>query len=173
MDPLVKLGDDLKPVPNLAESWDISEDGKMITFHLRQDGKWTNGDPVTADDFVYSWLRTISPDLAADYAYQFYGIVGAQEYNGWQVELRGAQGQGRDQGDRQVHAAGVQLTSPQPWFVQQAAHHSFLAVNQEGRRAVWAPSRQAPPNIVTDGPFKLDEVGARLRARSREVGRLA
>jgi oligopeptide transport system substrate-binding protein len=50
MDPLVKLGDDLEPVPSLAESWDISADGKTVTFHLRGDGKWTNGDPVTAED---------------------------------------------------------------------------------------------------------------------------
>ena len=48
MDPLVKLGDDLEPVPNLAKSWDISQDGKTVTFHLRDDGRWTNGDPVTA-----------------------------------------------------------------------------------------------------------------------------
>ena len=48
---------------------------------LRDDLKWTNGDPVTAQDFVYSWKRTVSPELGADYAYQFYGIVGAQEYN--------------------------------------------------------------------------------------------
>ena len=51
MDPLVKLGEDLEPVPNLAESWDVSPDGKTVTFHLRGDGKWTNGDPVTAHDF--------------------------------------------------------------------------------------------------------------------------
>ena len=81
MDPLVKLGPDLQPVPSLAESWDVSEDGKTVTFHLRTDGKWTNGDPVTAHDFEYSWKRTVSPELAADYAYQFYGIEGVQEYN--------------------------------------------------------------------------------------------
>src|SRR5215216_60763 len=81
MDPLVKLNPTtLKPVPNLAQSWDVN--GANVTFHLRHDGKWTNGQPVTASDFVYSWLRTMSPDLGADYAYQFYGIKGAQEYNG-------------------------------------------------------------------------------------------
>src|SRR6185503_20989794 len=48
MDPLVKLADDLEPVPSLAESWDTSKDGKTVTFHLRSDGTWTNGDPVTA-----------------------------------------------------------------------------------------------------------------------------
>jgi oligopeptide transport system substrate-binding protein len=79
MDPLVKLDEDLNPVPNLAESWETSEDGKTVTFTLRDDGRWTNGDPVTAADFEWSWKRTISPDLAADYAYQFFGIVGAAE----------------------------------------------------------------------------------------------
>jgi oligopeptide transport system substrate-binding protein len=68
MDPLIKLDEDLNPVPNLAESWDVSEDGKTVTLKLRDDGQWTNGDPVTAQDFEWSWKRTISPDLAADYA---------------------------------------------------------------------------------------------------------
>src|SRR5215207_10737251 len=82
MDPLVLLDADNEPQPSMAESWDVSDDGKTVTFNLRSDGKWTNGDPVTAEDFEYSWKRTISPELAADYAYQFYGIVGAQDYNG-------------------------------------------------------------------------------------------
>ena len=68
MDPLVKLGPDLEPVAMLAESWETSEDGMTVTFHLRDDGRWSNGDPVTAEDFEWSWKRTISPELAADYA---------------------------------------------------------------------------------------------------------
>src|SRR5262245_50331959 len=77
MDPLVKLeGEDLKPSPSLAQSWDVTNGGRTVTFHLRGDGRWTNGDPVTAQDFEYSWKRTMSPELAADYAYQFWGIVG-------------------------------------------------------------------------------------------------
>jgi oligopeptide transport system substrate-binding protein len=153
MDPLVKLGDDLKPVPSLAESWDISSDGKTVTFHLRKDGKWTNGDPVTADDFVYSWLRTISPELAADYAYQFYGIVGAQEYNGCKSNCDALKAKvGIKATDK--YTLQVQLTSPQPWFVQQAAHHSFLAVNKKAVEKFGAKWTEAA-NIVTDGPFKL------------------
>ena len=81
MDPLVKLDEDLNPVPNAAESIERSEDGLTVTFTLRDDLKWTNGDPVTAEDFEWSWKRTVSPELGADYAYQFYGIEGAQEYN--------------------------------------------------------------------------------------------
>jgi oligopeptide transport system substrate-binding protein len=154
MDPLVKLGDDLQPVPSLAQSWDVSEDGKTVTFHLRSDGKWTNGDPVTAEDFEWSWKRTISPELAADYAYQFYGIVGAADYNGCEKKcdaLRDKVGI-KAVDDRTLE---VQLTTPQPWFVQQASHHSFLAVHratveQFGDR--WTD----PKNIVTNGPFKLE-----------------
>jgi len=153
MDPLVKLGDDLKPVPNLAESWDISQDGKTVTFHLRQDGKWTNGDPVTAHDFEYSWKRTISPELAADYAYQFYGIVGAQEYNGCKSNCAALKDKvGIKATDD--YTLQVQLTSPQPWFVQQVAHHSFLAVNKKAVDQFGAKWTEAA-NIVTDGPFKL------------------
>ena len=81
MDPLIALDDELNPVDFAAESHEVSEDGKTVTFTLRDDLKWTNGDPVTAEDFAWSWLRTISPELGADYAYQFFGIVGAADYN--------------------------------------------------------------------------------------------
>jgi hypothetical protein len=68
MDPLVKLDDDLQAVESAAASWEESEDKKTVTFTLRDDLKWTNGDPVTAEDYEWSWKRTISPELAADYA---------------------------------------------------------------------------------------------------------
>src|SRR3982751_2051051 len=59
MDPLVRLCKGLEPMPALAESWDV--DGNVVTFHLRDDGRWTSGDPVTAHDFEYSWKRTLDP----------------------------------------------------------------------------------------------------------------
>ena len=153
MDPLVKLDEDLKPVPNLAEKWEISQDGKTVTFTIRDGAKWTNGDPVTAQDFVYSWKRTVSPDLAADYAYQFFGVVGAQEYNSCKKNCDAlADKMGVKALDAQT--LQVQLTSPQPWFIQQVAHHSFLAVN---RKAVekFGDKWTDPKNIITNGPFKL------------------
>ncbi|HEY7563145.1 MAG TPA: ABC transporter substrate-binding protein, partial [Gaiellaceae bacterium] len=129
MDPLVKLNPDtLEAEPALAESWDVN--GKEVTFHLRDDATWTNGDPVTAQDFVYSWKRTLSPELAADYAYQLYGIEGAAEYNGCTKNCDAlADKVGVEAVDDQT--LKVTLTSPQPWFIQQASHHSFLAVNQK------------------------------------------
>jgi oligopeptide transport system substrate-binding protein len=155
MDPLVKLGDppDLKPIPNLAESWTKTDGGKTVTFKLRSDGKWTNGDPVTANDFEYSWKRTISPELAADYAYQFFGIVGAQEYNSCKSNCDALKDKvGVKALD--AHTLQVKLTSAQPWFVQQVAHTSFLAVNKKAVEQFGDKWTEAK-NIVTDGPFKL------------------
>ena len=154
MDPLVVLDENLEPQPNLAESWEESEDGTVITYKLREDGAWTNGDPVTANDFVYSWKRTLSPELAADYAYQLYGIKGAQEYNSCEkncAKLADAVGV-RAVDD---YTLEVTLTSAQPWFVGQSAHHSFLAVHQptvEQFGEQWTE----PQNIVTNGPFQLE-----------------
>jgi oligopeptide transport system substrate-binding protein len=155
MDPLVKLDPEtLEPVPSLAESWDVK--GKVVTFHLRRDGKWTNGDPVTARDFVYSWLRTISPSLAADYAYQFYGIVGARAYNNCDpakvdcAVLRSKVGISSPDD----YTLRVELTGPEPWFVQQVAHTSFLAVDRQTVER-WGNKWTEPGRIVTNGPFKL------------------
>jgi len=154
MDPLIKLDPNtLDAQPNLAESWDVSADGKTVTYHLRKDGKWTNGDPVTAGDFVYSWKRTISPELAADYAYQFYGIVGAADYNSCTKNCDAlADKVGVEAPDDSTLV--VHLTSAQPWFVQQSAHSSFLAVNKSAVEQ-FGDKWTEPENIVTDGPFKL------------------
>jgi oligopeptide transport system substrate-binding protein len=154
MDPLVRLDPKTnEAVPSLAESWDVSEDGKTVTYHLRQDGKWTNGDPVTASDFVYSWKRTLSPELAADYAYQLYGIEGAIDYNSCTKNCDAlADKVGVEAPDD--FTLVVHLTSPQPWFIQQSAHHSFLAVNQSAVEQFGDKWTEAQ-NIVTDGPFKV------------------
>ena len=151
----------------LAESWDVS-DGRQdrhVQAPLRR--AWTNGDPVTANDFEYSWKRTLSPELAADYAYQFFGIVGAEEYNSCKSNCDAL----RDKvGVKALDAQTleVKLTSPQPWFVQQFAHHSFLAVNQ---KAV----EQFGDQVDRGGqhrhqrPVQARELGARLADRPRQV----
>jgi oligopeptide transport system substrate-binding protein len=156
MDPLIRLGKPpgLKATPGAASSWSVK--GKVVTLNLRKDVRWSNGQPVTAQDYVWSWLRTISPELAADYAYQFSGIKGADAYNGCDpakancTALRNAVG---------VKALGryklqVTLVSPQPWFIQQISHTSFLPVHRatvEKYGTKWTE----PQNIVTDGPFRL------------------
>ena len=122
---------------------------------MREDVRWTNGDAVTAADFEYAWKRILDPTLAADYAYQLYGIVGAAEYNSCEkncAKLRDRVGiKALDQ-----RTLEVKLTSPQPWFVSQVAHVSFLPVHRAtverfGRN--WTE----PGNIVTNGPYRLTD----------------
>src|SRR5882762_11120869 len=117
--PILTLGPapDLKPTPALATSWDVA--GANVTLHLRGDVKWTNGRTVTADDVVWSWLRTISPQLGADYAYQFYGIKGAADYNGCKPSAANQQCNtlkskvGITAPD--ATTVKIELTSAQPW----------------------------------------------------------
>ena len=71
----------LEPVPGVAESWDISPDGKIYTFHLRQNARWTDGRPVTAHDFTYAWRRLQEPETAAEYAYIMHVVRYAEAYN--------------------------------------------------------------------------------------------
>jgi oligopeptide transport system substrate-binding protein len=156
MDPLVQLDDELEPAPAIAESWEVTDDGKTVTFALRDDASWTNGDPVTAGDFEYAWKRAIAPETAAGYAYQFFGISGAAEFNGCDSAKADCAALRDEVGvsaldDRTLE---VKLTSSQPWFVAQAAHLSFLPVHRatvERFGEKWTE----PKTIVTNGPFRL------------------
>ena len=69
--------------PGVAERWEISEDGRTYTFHLRTDAKWSSGDPVRASDFVYTWRRAMLPDTACDYTGMFQRIEGGAEFFEW------------------------------------------------------------------------------------------
>ena len=71
----------LSPMPSLAERWDINNDSSEFTFHLRQTGRWSNGDPIDANDFVYTFRRAVSPQLASGNAYLAYYIKYAQAFN--------------------------------------------------------------------------------------------
>lgn len=156
--PIVTLGPapDLKPEPALAKSWTVN--GPNVTLHLRNDVKWTTGRTVTANDVVYSWLRTISPQLGADYAYQFYGIKGAQEYNSCKPS---ASNQQCNTLKNKVAITApnattvkITLTSPQPWFMQQLSHTSFIPVNKEAVTK-WGDKWTQPGHYVSDGPFNM------------------
>src|SRR5580658_1414336 len=69
------------PRPGVAERWDISPDGKSYTFHLRKNARWSNGDPVTARDFLESYHRMLTPSLGAQYSYMLYPVTNAEAFN--------------------------------------------------------------------------------------------
>ena len=153
IDPLIRLDTDSQPVPALAEEWEV--EGTTLTFHLRDDGQWTNGDPVTAEDFVYSWKRLLDPKAAAEYAYQFYGIVGAEEYNTCERNCNAlADRIGVEAVDERT--LRVELTSEQPWIVSQMSHQSFYPVHRATVEE-FGDRWTEPENIVTNGPFTVTE----------------
>ncbi len=78
----------LKPMPELAERWDINSDSSEFVFYLRHNARWSNGDPITAHDFVYSLRRGVSPELASKNAFMAYPITYAEAYNSKQVFVR-------------------------------------------------------------------------------------
>lgn len=77
---------DFRPVPGVAERWDVSDDRKTYTFHLRDDAKWSNGEPVVAEDFRFAWRRMLLPEYAADYTGFFMVLKGGREFLEWRTK---------------------------------------------------------------------------------------
>jgi oligopeptide transport system substrate-binding protein len=156
MDPLVRLGPGpaLKPEPGAAKSWTVR--GNVVTLHLDPRVRWTNGAPTTAQDYAYSWLRTISPQLGADYAYQFFGIKGAEAYNSCDPTKADCNAARAAVGIRAVNRYTLQitLTGPQPWFIGQLSHTSFLPVYKPIVDKFGNKFTEAA-NFIGNGPFKL------------------
>jgi oligopeptide transport system substrate-binding protein len=139
--------------PGVAESYEVSEDGKTYTFKLREDAKWSNGEPVTAEDFVYSWKRVITPGFPADYATMMYVIKGAEAFN------KSEEGEG-DFSQVGIKAKDdktlvVELNNPTPFFPELVAFYTFFPVPKavvEEHGEDWTK----PENIVSNGAFVLD-----------------
>src|ERR1700733_2141833 len=73
-------------IPGLAQNWEISPDGKIYTFHLRTNLVWSTGEPIYADDVVYSFIRTLNPATASDYAGQLFYIKNAEDFNAGKIK---------------------------------------------------------------------------------------
>ncbi|GEQ22177.1 peptide ABC transporter substrate-binding protein [Clostridium butyricum] len=148
---LYKLDENQKAIPGVAEKCDISEDGKVYTFHLRSDAKWTNGDPITAGDFEYAWKRVMNPETAAEYAYQMEYIKGAKEYTA-------GKGSADEVGVKAVDdkTLEVTLTAPCAYFLELTAFPCYFPVEKKTVEAneQWANSAAT---YVSNGPFKLTD----------------
>ena len=149
--------------PALAESIVVSADGKTYTFKLHQGAKWTNGDPVTAHDFEYSWKRTLAPETAADYAYMLYYLENGEKYNAGEASADEVGVKALDD-----YTLEVKLESATPYFLDILAHSSYWPVNKnvvEGRPD-WATDIKT---LVTNGPFKMTEWRAAASWSRRKI----
>ena len=134
--------------PGVAESWDISDDQLTYTFHLREDATWSDGEPVTANDFVYSWTRLGNPETAADYSYLLDPIVGYDSTKGETTPQIEAPDE---------HTFVVHLDVPTSYFEELCAFPSLFPVRQdivEENGDQWTFS---PETYVSNGPYKMTE----------------
>lgn len=175
----IKDPETLDPLPGMAERWEISPDGLTYTFHIRRGAHWTNGDPVTAHDFVYSWQRFLDPRTAAEYAYQLWYVEGAEAYS-TDVGPDGAPRRSFDTvGIRALdeQTLEVKLAAPTPFFLQLTAFYPLYPVNQRNLEEAkaqfpdtWQFEWLRPERLVTNGPFRVTErrVNDRIRLVKNE-----
>jgi oligopeptide transport system substrate-binding protein len=147
-----------EPVPAGAKSWETSSDGLTWMFHLDPAAKWSNGDPVTAADFVYSYRRMLNPAFAAEYAYMLYPLKNAQAYNN-----------GTLKDPTQVGVVAMDnltlrltLEAPCPWLLSLLCHQAWYPVPRATIEKFGGSEKQGtawtrPGNLVSNGPFVLKE----------------
>jgi oligopeptide transport system substrate-binding protein len=135
-------------VPGVAESWTISDDGLTYTFKLRPDAKWSNGDPVTAADFVYSFNRIMDPATGAKYATILYPIRNAEAIN---------KGETAELGVTALDDQTLQITleAPTPYFLELLTHQTGLPVHK-GSIEKFGADFVRPGNMVSNGAYMLD-----------------
>ena len=143
-------------IPGTAESWTISDDGKEYIFNLNKNAKWSNGEPVTADDFVWSWKRILTASLGSQYPDMLYYLEGAYEYHNGLINNFDEVGvKALD-----THTLKVNLKNPTPFFIGLLSHYSTWPVHKEtvlkhgdidDRNGEWT----RPGNFVCNGPFQL------------------
>ncbi len=140
----------LEPLPGQAYRWETSDDGMTYTFHLRPGLAWTDGTPLTAHDFVWSWVRVLSPRSGSRYASLLYVLENGEAFN---------KGEITDSTRLGVHAPDdstlvVRLAAPTSYFVYLTQYYTCLPVPRhvvEKHGVRWTRLE----NIVTNGPFKL------------------
>ncbi|MEG1256503.1 peptide ABC transporter substrate-binding protein [Clostridium sp.] len=155
---LMREDADGKIIPAVAEEYELSDDGTVYTFHLRDNAKWSDGKPVVAGDFEYAWKRALNPAVAAEYGYQlFYIKNGAAYYN--KEKIGDKEATAEDVGVKALDDKTLEVTleSPVPYFLSLAAFPTYFPVREdivEGNQEKWTLS---PETYISNGPFKMSE----------------
>jgi len=151
----------LVPMPGMAQAWAISPDGKQYRFYIRKGAMWSNGDPLTAKDFLESWKRVLEPKTACDYAYQLYYIEGAKAFN---------QSKNKDFSKVGVkviaqHILEVTLIAPTPFFLELTYFETLMPVHLKTVNKALAEKKPwaTPERMVCNGPYLLAEHKVRQR----------
>lgn len=148
---LVMQDKDANLIPGAAESWTVSDDGLVYTFKLRQGATWSDGSPVTADDFVYSFRRLEDPATGAEYASMLYPIVKAEEVNTGKAKPE-------EIGVKAIDPSTLEVTlkAPTPYFLEMLTHQAAYPVNKAAIEKLGADWIK-PGNLVSNGAYTLAE----------------
>ncbi|HDX9617984.1 TPA: peptide ABC transporter substrate-binding protein [Bacillus thuringiensis] len=152
MEGLYRLDKENKPIPAAAESSTKSEDGKKYTFKLRKDAKWSNGDPVTAKDFVFAWQRLLDPKTAAEYAFIAFPIKNAEVINKGEKPVT-------ELGVKAVddYTLEVELEQAVPYFLNLVAFPSYYPLNEKFVKEKGDKYGLESDTTVYNGPFVLTD----------------
>jgi oligopeptide transport system substrate-binding protein len=143
-------------VPGVAERWEVSPDGLTYTFHLRADARWSNGDLVTATDFLRSWQRVLTPSLAADYANLLYVVQNAEAYHAGRETDFAAVGFAAPD----ARTLRITLEFPAPYFLSLLQHWMWFPIHLDSIAALGPTDRRGtawarPGTLIGNGPFNL------------------
>ena len=138
-------------IPGQAAKWEVSDDGKTYRFTLRDGIKWSNGDPVKASDFVFSYRRIMNPETGAKYANILYPILNAEKVNKGQAKVEELGVKAID--DKTLE---IKLEQPTPYFIELLTHQTSLPVHP-GSVEKFGKDFVKPGNMVTNGAYKLAE----------------
>lgn len=153
---LVSEDPDLNVIPGVAQRWEISDDGKVYTFHLNPNAKWDNGDALTAHDFVGTYKRMLTPSIAAEYSYMLFHVVGAEDF------LLGKIDDFADTGFKAIDDHTLELTLRQrtPFLLHAMNHYAWYPVPVKVIEKFGGLTRKGtawtrPENFVGNGAFRL------------------
>lgn len=147
---LVELDENDNVVPGVATDWTVSDDGLTYTFHLRQGMKWSNGEPVTAHDFVFAWTALLDPAYAAEYAGFGYVFKNGRAFNEGKVTADQLGFKALDD-----YTLEVTLENPTAYFLSTLAFYVLSPVNEKAYKEFGTAYATDADKIVTNGPFKL------------------
>ncbi|PEV72228.1 peptide ABC transporter substrate-binding protein [Bacillus thuringiensis] len=152
MEGLYRIGKDQKRVPGIAEDVQKLDDGKKYIFKLRKDAKWSNGEPVTAKGFVYSWKRAVNPDTKATYSYIMFDIKNAEKIH--KKELPADQLGVKAIDD---YTLEVELDNPVPYFVDLTVYPVFYPLNENFVKAQGDKFGLEANTTLYNGPFVMSD----------------
>ncbi|RRD40629.1 peptide ABC transporter substrate-binding protein [Leptotrichia sp. OH3620_COT-345] len=145
---LLRRSKEGKPVAGLAEKWEATPDGLKWTFHLRDGIKWSNGDPITANDFKAAWLRGLNPETAAEYAYMLYPIKNGEAYNTGKAKAE-------DVGITVVDDKTLEVTmeAPTPYFDDLITFKTYMPMNEKFYKEVGDKYFTEADKTLSSGPY--------------------